>query len=445
MKRHTIAHHTSQDLETIAETGYLFGYPLLVMDAARRMHTAVPIASPQQAPPNEFAHARTLPGPSDKDIIRPHVDSLNSVAWLDLSHGPVKLSIPPIDRYFLMEIWDGLCDLVQVISSRTSGVSAQEFVLAGPHWQGALPSDIEMLRSPTDTVWINGRIQAVAGEDIETVYRLQKQFHLTTLPRGNAAATRRKPYVVDLIGKVTTPQEYIAGLNAATFYSRLSQLIRRNNLPAWDAPLIDKLTRIGISTRWDFLFEMLPPTTAHAMRAAVRNARLRIAEAERNAGKKMANNWLLHAHPRRYGTNYLDRAVDLRLGLVSATDDVFCLQTDVDQTGETLNGLNEYVIHFEAERLPPVNAHWSITLYNSKCLLAANHIRRHVIGNLDNLRINPDNSYPIYVQHEWPGESKDSNWLPAPSGDFELVFRLYWPKAEVLQGKWQPPAVVRVH
>src|SRR5262249_51369667 len=125
-------------------------------------------------------------------------------------------------------------------------------------------------------------------------------------------------------------------------------------------------------------------------------------------------------------------------------EDVIAFHAAVDQAGDGLRGTNQYVLHFEPEHTPPVRSFWSITVYDYRQLLPANAIQRHVIGDRDRLRHDPDNSLSIYLQHDWPGTSKDSNWLPVPKDAFDLILQLYWPKPEVLNGKWRPPAVMRV-
>jgi hypothetical protein len=157
------------------------------------------------------------------------------------------------------------------------------------------------------------------------------------------------------------------------------------------------------------------------------------------------NNWSLPVHPRRFETDYLSRAVAARNAFWnSLAEDIVVYETELDETGDSLKGTHQYVIHFDQEHVPPVNAFWSITVYDSRRLLPANAIHRHVLGDRDRLRLNPDNSLSIYIQHEWPGTGKDSNWLPAPKAGFDLILQLYWPKSDVLDGIWRPPAVMRV-
>jgi hypothetical protein len=112
-----------------------------------------------------------------------------------------------------------------------------------------------------------------------------------------------------------------------------------------------------------------------------------------------------------------------------------------DRNGAALSGANRYVIRFPKGQLPPVNAFWSLTMYNSKQAFIENPINRYAIGDRDKLKFNADGSLTIYVQHGSPGKAKESNWLPAPPDSFNIFMRLYWPKKEVVDGTWQPPPV----
>jgi len=119
--------------------------------------------------------------------------------------------------------------------------------------------------------------------------------------------------------------------------------------------------------------------------------------------------------------------------------------SNVDSEGQPYDGSNRYVIHFEKGEFPPVRGFWSLSMYDEEMYFVDNPIRRYVIGDRDKLQFNKDGSLDIYIQHASPGKDKESNWLPAPPGDFDLVLRAYWPTLEVLTGGWNPSAVKRVN
>ena len=119
----------------------------------------------------------------------------------------------------------------------------------------------------------------------------------------------------------------------------------------------------------------------------------------------------------------------------------------VDSDGQLLQGTNHYTVRLAPDKLPPVNAFWSLTMYGLPAsLLVANPINRYLINSpmLPQLKRDADGGVTIYIQNETPGADKEANWLPAPKGPFAVYMRLYWPKPEALEGKWKQPPMQRV-
>jgi len=145
-----------------------------------------------------------------------------------------------------------------------------------------------------------------------------------------------------------------------------------------------------------------------------------------------------------YGTDYLWRAVVAMVGLgANLPEDAIYPRAAKDAEGQPLSGANKYELRFAKGQFPPVGAFWSITLYNSSQFFVKNPINRFAIGDRDKLAFDEDGSLAIYIQNESPGPTRESNWLPAPKDAFSLTMRLYWPKRQVLEGTWKPPAVQR--
>jgi hypothetical protein len=116
-----------------------------------------------------------------------------------------------------------------------------------------------------------------------------------------------------------------------------------------------------------------------------------------------------------------------------------------DSEGRPFNGANKYVLHFDPGQTPPANAFWSLAMYNDRQAFVENPISRYAIGDRDQLKFKDDGSLDILIQHDSPGTDKESNWLPAPDGGFNLIMRIYWPKQSVLDGSWTPSPVRRVN
>jgi hypothetical protein len=165
-----------------------------------------------------------------------------------------------------------------------------------------------------------------------------------------------------------------------------------------------------------------------------------ITEADKTRGRKV-NGWeILPANTANFGTDYMYRAIVARVGLgANLPDDAMYPRATTDSQGQPLTGKNSYTLRFAKGEMPPVNAFWSITAYNSRQLFDPNPINRYAIGDRDNLKFDPDGSLTLYMSHDAPDPDKAPNWLPVPAGPFSLAMRLYWPKREILQGNWKIP------
>jgi hypothetical protein len=158
------------------------------------------------------------------------------------------------------------------------------------------------------------------------------------------------------------------------------------------------------------------------------------------------NGWRTRDYPAgTWGSSYLRRAAAAMRGIgASAPEDAIHVVGEADSEGRPLDSAAQYTLHFERAELPPANAFWSLTMYDTQMCYAWNAIERYAIGDRDVLWFNADGSLDLYLQHGSPGEAKESNWLPTPpAGAFIPVLRLYWPKEQALEGRWNPPGLRR--
>ena len=146
-----------------------------------------------------------------------------------------------------------------------------------------------------------------------------------------------------------------------------------------------------------------------------------------------------------YGNYYLKRALIAQFGLgANLPEDAIYPLNLADNEGKPLDGANRYTIHFDKGQTPPVDAFWSVTLYDKEGFQVPNSLSRFAVSSWMPFNTNPDGSLDLIVQNESPGQDMETNWLPAPKGEFNLTMRLYGPKSEALTGKWSPPPVTKV-
>ncbi|HEY2620722.1 MAG TPA: DUF1254 domain-containing protein [Acetobacteraceae bacterium] len=416
-----------------------------------RQATNVPDGNtvPMRAPFNQFAHARTYPGVDQKDVVRFNFDTLYSLAWIDISHEPIVLSVPDTaGRYYLLEMLDMWSDVFSVVGARTTGTNAGSFALVAPGWTGPLPQGLQKIVAPTSVFWVLGRTQTNGPADYANVHAIQDGYRLTPLSAWGASYTPPGGQPTDAsIDARTPPQTQVNHMDGVAMLTRLVQLLVRYSPHANDYPILFRMHKIGIEPGKSFDPTKLDPSVIGTINAAAHDALADMPVSMRKIGRVL-NGWnLLTENVGSYGTSYKQRAM-IALGGLGANlpEDAVYPTAFTDAGGKPLNGASRYVVHFEQGKLPPADAFWSITMYDEDGFQVPNPINRFAIGDRDKLTFNADGSLDIYVQAESPGKDKESNWLPAPKdAPFQPTMRLYSPRREVADGNWAPPGLQRTN
>jgi len=426
--------HKAEHIVLGAE-GYLFGYPLVIMDLTRT-------ASAQSiAPPNTLKRVRAFPDAGFREVVRPNVDTLYTSAFIDMADGPFVLELPAqAQRYELMPLMDGWTNVFAAPGTRTLGGQGGRFLLTGPGWQGAVPEGLTLLRAPTRMVWLIGRTQTNGVADYATVHALQDGIRLRPLADWQAGIEPPAPAWQPAAERPLPPVQQLQAMGVSEFYQRLAQLMVDNPPAAADAPMLRKLARIGVAPGQ-------PPDWGPLERGAVALGRWiadrRVAR-ELKQPREAVNGWSTPpAMLGDYGTHYNLRAVVAMVGLgANLPADATYPNTRVDGEGRPLHGSHRYRLHFAKGALPPVKAFWSVTAYGADDFLIANPLGRHALGDRDPLVFNADGSLDLWVQAEPPPAAQQVNWLPVKAGEpFLLNARLYWPEAAALEGRWHMPAL----
>ena len=441
---------TDELLKTIGGS-YVFGYPLVLMDLTKKVSTNIETPHPTRpiAPVNQLGHFRSFPDHTLTAIVKPNVDTYYSIAWFDLEKEPQVLSMPATERYYLLPMYDAYSNIFASPGTRTTGKAAQILLIAGPTWKGETPEGMTLIKSPTQMAWLLGRIQVNSAEDgATTVKSIQDQMSLVPLSEfGNENYTPPSG-IVKAENKSIIPVKTIRELDVKTYLNRLSELMVKNPPAAADTAMLEKMAKIGfvpgqpfdVSTDNFILKTKLSklPDFIH------KKMETRRSEPDRTL---LNNGWMMVTEGiGTYGTDYLRRAyIDfIGLGALIPEDAVYP-NCSFDKNGNRLDARKKYTIHFDANQIPPVNAFWSLTAYNEDEFLVKNELNRFALGDRDDLKFNADGSLDLYIQSEKPNEDRMKNWLPIPkAGSFYLTLRLYWPKQEVLDGKWEIPFVEMV-
>ena len=422
--------------------GYAYGYPLMLMAETLAGTTGPTRACGFEGDLNDFFHIVDLPGPDFRAVVRPNVDTLYSSAFLDLRNGPQLLDMPAVPgRYVLMALLDAWTNNFAGLGTPSHGDGEGHYLIAGPGWQGTTPDGYTRIDAPTHLVWIIGRTEVRGQQDVPEVNAIQRQYRLRPL-NGIRPPAQTTPCIPrDASG---APPAIVNRMGAVDYFSRLSDLIKAYPPPPADEPMLRKLATIGVGPYASRLVSDMPARTQWGLEwgksMAQTTARLGLKVLSKTAP------WT--PDPSKiplgdYGQQYLVRYVVAQVGFGANRNDLAVYQNAV-QDGHRLplDGTHKsYTITFPAGQLPPVDAFWSVTVYNQDGYLVANDLGRHALNSFNALQPNADGSLTLHLSHQAPAQAPTANWLPVPAGPFEVTVRLYGPRPQVLDGSWKMPAI----
>ena len=441
----------AREARDAAVEAYIYAYPLVTMEYTRRVSTNVEKPEGAAAPVGQFARLRTYPAVDNHTVTAPNADTLYTIVWLDLSKEPWILSIPDMkDRFYLFPILDGWTNVFQDPGKRTTGTKAQKYAITGPGWTGTLPAGVTEYKSPTSMVWVLGRIYCTGTpEDYKAVHALQDQVTAVPLSSYGKAYTPAPGKVDPSIDSKTAVREQVNALDGAAYFKLFAELLKTNPPAAADAPMVAKLATLGIVPGQDFDASKLDPAAAKGIAEAPKPAQDKIMawmkEGIVAGDSKLEHGWLFTTKTGLYGTEYRQRAFITAIGLgANRPQDAVYPTSEGPDAIKKYSGEHKYTMHFDKGGLPPTNGFWSITMYDASYFFVPNALNRYTVSARNKFKTNPDGSIDLYFQHDSPGKDKEANWLPAPSGQFILMMRLYWPKEtppSLLDGSWKIPEV----
>jgi hypothetical protein len=433
----------------LADEAVLATYPLYEMCRMRAATSPRRTEAAGAAPEgrrwcNVFTHARELLRAGKSRVVTPNNDTLYTNAWLDLGAGPLVLEVPDTaGRYYVLGLLDFHTEPFAHIGQRCTGTQARAFLLTPPGWTGALPAGFDApgahIAAPTRWLWVIGRILVDGPQDLAAVHALQDGFTVRPLAdwRAGMGGATPRPLAFDPACDPKAP------LDAEGFAAQVGQALRENPPPAHEAARFARYAPLGIAPG-------AGPLGA-PQRAALQAALDRVLPAlrARQDGQVSPAGWtLMPVVEGSFGGDHLLRAlVALKyIGMLESREATYPIAWR-DGAGQALDGSRRYRLHFTPGALPPVDAFWSITLYDSRdYMLVDNPIDRYAIGDrTPGLRRDADGGLTLHIAHAPPADAAArANWLPAPPGGFYLCLRAYLPRAELLDGRYALPPVTPV-
>ena len=436
--------------DTVKEA-YVYAFPMLMNYGVMHAYFIDRNSGQYKAPFNTIHNEARVFTYEDTAIVTPNSDTPYSFVGMDLRAEPLVLCVPRVEegRYYDVQLVDMYTFNYGYIGSRATGNDAGCFLVAGPDWKGEIPAGIgKVFRSETQFGLAGYRTQLFSPSDMPNVARIQAGYVVKTLSQFLNQPAPPEPPAIDW-------PPFTKDDMKTPFASYLNFLLPFCPPVEEEKALRARFASIGIEAGKPFDFEKLSDAHKAEFALAIEEGYDAI-EHQRNNFGKVVNGWLIGSilgDRAFFHGDWLLRAAGALAGIYgnSAEEAVYPLAKH-DSNGGALDGSkHDYTLTFAAGELPPVNAFWSVTMYDGRTqLLIENPIDRYLINSpmLPELKKNPDGSLTLYVQKDSPGPDKESNWLPAPNGPIYLVMRLYWPRREppsVLppgDGTWKPPGIV---
>lgn len=434
------------EARAIAVDAYVYFYPLLSMDVSRKQFTNIePGKEFGKGPMNMFVSVPEYPPADFKGVVRSNFDTLYSIAWLDLTKEPLVISAPDTNgRFYLLPMLDMWTDVFASPGSRTTGTKPGNFLVTPPGWRGTVPTGFTHIPAPTPYVWTIGRTKTDGPADYATVHKIQAGYKVTPLSQWGKAPAPVTVKIDSTVDMKTPPKVQVDSMPASKYFTYAAELLKLHPPHSTDQPIIAQMKRIGIEPGKSFDFDTLSPAVKMVLEGVPQEAQ-QLMEWKLATIARVENGWSMNTDTMGvYGNYYLKRAIVSQVGLgANLPEDAIYPLNLADANGKPLTGANKYTIHFDKGATPPVNAFWSITLYDNEGFQVGNVLNRFAVSSWMPFKTNADGSLDLYFQNESPGKDKEANWLPAPKGAFNLTMRLYAPKTEALTGKWNPPPVIR--
>jgi len=447
---------TNQQIVDIAAKAYVYGFPLVVNYKTMYMYALNEKSPEYKGHFNELSCEARLFTPEDKAVVTPNSDTPYCMFWVDLRGEPQVISVPAMeaDRFYHFQLIDLYTHNFDYIGTLTTGNKTGSYLIITNEWEGDKPEGIDdVITCETDLFFVVVRTQLMDENDLENVKRIQDSYRLQSL----SAFLGKEPPEVSI--KDDFPVWHEGDQFTARAFTYLDVMLKLITPVDEEKPLLKKFTQLGIGTESGFDINHFSPDVQKAINEGVKNGFDEIEAFIQKYGSDPlisakifgTRAFLKKSAKENYGLDdfYILRAAAAHLGLYGNSGYEAIYPTYLKESpGVPYDASkNKYTITFAKDKVPPVKAFWSLSMYDGKTqLFIHNALNRYLLNSsmLKNFVHNQDGSLTLYIQKESPGKSLEANWLPAPDGPFYCVMRLYGPREEALNGQWKNPPMIKV-
>jgi hypothetical protein len=437
---------SADDARTIAKEAYIYGFPMVDNYRIQYAYFEDWTDPEYKIPWNLLYNNARVYTPSDRAVQTPNSDTPYSYIGADLRTEPLVLTIPAIEtkRYFSIQFVDAYTFNFDYIGSRTTGNEGGHFLLVGPNWKSETPDGIkQVIRSETQFVLALFRTQLFNPGDIENVKKIQAAYKVQSLAQFSGKPASFPASRSNFIKPLSREKQR----TSLDFFSILNFILQFCVIHPSEKGLMQRFAKLNIGPGREFNASDYSEEIQKAISNGIADAWLKEKEVRDKVATGKLSSGDLFGTREYLNNNYAYRMAAAAGGIYgNSKEEAIYPVYYLDSTGQPIDtSANKYTIHFAAGQLPPTNAFWSLTLYEMESsLLYANLLNRYLINSsmLPDLKKDAEGGLTLYIQNEYPGKDKESNWLPAPKGISKLALRLYWPKKEALDGTWKAPEII---
>jgi hypothetical protein len=443
---HAQAGLSPAEARAIAKEAYIYGFPIVDNYRIQHAYWADKTNPEYKGPWNQIWNSARVYTPADTAIQTPNSDTPYSFVGADLRSEPLVLTVPVIERerYFSVQLIDYYTFNFDYIGTRATGNGGGSFLLVGPGWKGATPKGVKkVFRSATELAFPTYRTQLFNPDDIENVKKVQAGYKVQTLSAFLGQPAPKAAPAIDFIKPLTPADEK----TSPQFFNILNFVLQFCPTVPSEKALMARFAKMGVGAGKAFEASKLSPEMKTAIEQGMADAWVAFAGLKKDFEERKLSSGDVFGSRQYLKDNYLYRMGAAVLGIYgNSKQEALYPAYYLDATKQKLDGANRYTMRFAPGQLPPVNAFWSLTMYDEpQSLLVANPLNRYLINSpmLPQLKRDADGALTLIIQNESPGKDKEANWLPAPKGPFSMIMRLYWPKEAAVAGKWERPPLTR--
>ncbi len=447
---------TPEQAKEIAKEAYIYGLPMVLNYKTMNSYVLNKKSPEYKGEFNELTSEARLYTPEDKAIVTPNSDTPYSFLWADLRDEPQVISVPEMEaeRFYHFQLIDLYTHNYAYLGTLTTGNKAGKYLIATQDWKGKTPEGIDkVIHCETDLFFVVVRTQVMNENDLENVKNIQDNYKVQSLSNyleKDSPETDR----VDNFPDWNEGDQF-----TASAFNYLNVMLNLTKPVESEIELRNKFAKLGIGTEKGFDLNSFDEATQKAIAEGVKEGFVEIEKfIEKSSTDPLSSSKvfgtrtsLTESAKENYAMDdfYILRAVAAHMGLYgnSGAEAIYPLYL-MESPGVPFNAAeNKYSLTFKKDELPPVNAFWSLSMYDGKSqLFIHNSLDRYLLNsnNMKGYVYNEDGSLTLYIQKDSPGKALEANWLPAPDGPFYCFLRLYGPKQEALSGEWVNPPMLKV-